>query len=432
MNNDMTIYYKPASCYLKIIKGPDKGRVVPLFKNCEYIIGKSRDCNVLINKDDPYTSRKHASISIKNNTFILKNMSKSNGTFVNGQQIDKIEIVKGDQFQTGKTHFILESCHHQNKFELNKKIFIIGVCVFFILLLFIKIIFFRQNPTDQNIQYEPTEKQTIEYELAKTQDEFPAQNQFQNQLDSSNLKTQDEFLAQNQFQNQLDSSNLKTQDEFLAQNQFQNQLDSSNLKTQDEFLAQNQFQNQLDSSNLKTQDEFPAQNQFQNQLDSSNLKTQDEFPAQNQFQNQLYSSSLKTQDEFPAQNQLKLNSVEKKNFRDFSETNNNLNNCKQAEDAYLQGKIYYNYEQIETAISFFKQALSVCPDHQYAKIWLNKSYKYINEKINEYMQSGLFHKRMLRFNKAKIDFSNANKLCQLFENNTNQNCSSVIKQLEQL
>ena len=306
MNNDMTIYYKPASCYLKIIKGPDKGRVVPLFKNCEYIIGKSRDCNVLINKDDPYTSRKHASISIKNNTFILKNMSKSNGTFVNGQQIDKIEIVKGDQFQTGKTHFILESCHHQNKFELNKKIFIIGVCVFFILLLFIKIIFFRQNPTDQNIQYEPTEKQTIEYELAKTQDEFPAQNQ------------------------------------------------------------------------------------------------------------------------------LKLNSVEKKNFRDFSETNNNLNNCKQAEDAYLQGKIYYNYEQIETAISFFKQALSVCPDHQYAKIWLNKSYKYINEKINEYMQSGLFHKRMLRFNKAKIDFSNANKLCQLFENNTNQNCSSVIKQLEQL
>jgi len=56
------------------------------------VIGRSQDCDIAI--DNAAISRKHAQIEYSNGEYIVSDLGSSNGTFVNGQQINKPEVLK--------------------------------------------------------------------------------------------------------------------------------------------------------------------------------------------------------------------------------------------------------------------------------------------------------------------------------------------------
>ncbi len=68
------------------------------------LIGRQTDCHVQI--DDPFVSSRHARIEQKAQSFVLKDLRSTNGTFVNGLRVNEAPLKDNDSIQVGKTHFI--------------------------------------------------------------------------------------------------------------------------------------------------------------------------------------------------------------------------------------------------------------------------------------------------------------------------------------
>jgi pSer/pThr/pTyr-binding forkhead associated (FHA) protein len=64
-----------------------------------------RDPAVQIVLDDPQVSRQHASIQADAGAAILRDLGSRNGTYVNGDRIDEVELQPGDQISLGRTTF---------------------------------------------------------------------------------------------------------------------------------------------------------------------------------------------------------------------------------------------------------------------------------------------------------------------------------------
>lgn len=79
------------------------------------IIGKDFDCRVCVN--DPKVSGQHAILLFRNDKFRLKDNLSTNGTLVNGEDIDDDSVVlhDGDIIQVGDTVFLFRTA-----FELPK------------------------------------------------------------------------------------------------------------------------------------------------------------------------------------------------------------------------------------------------------------------------------------------------------------------------
>ena len=65
------------------------------------IIGRDSTCDIAI--DDPKSSRIHAEILQKGNTFIFSDIESRNGSFINNEQVTKQILVAGDQIKIGDT-----------------------------------------------------------------------------------------------------------------------------------------------------------------------------------------------------------------------------------------------------------------------------------------------------------------------------------------
>jgi len=92
--------------FLRVIKGPDLDAVIELGK--KIIIGRLRESdNVVLS--DPYISRQHLSITDIGGQYRLKNISKTNGTKVNGEEVDSRLLQDGDVIEIGYTVMVLES-----------------------------------------------------------------------------------------------------------------------------------------------------------------------------------------------------------------------------------------------------------------------------------------------------------------------------------
>jgi hypothetical protein len=57
-------------------------------------IGRMPGNNIVL--DSQYVSNYHAKVYIKNNSYIMKDMGSTNGTYLNGSLIDKPVIIKND------------------------------------------------------------------------------------------------------------------------------------------------------------------------------------------------------------------------------------------------------------------------------------------------------------------------------------------------
>jgi pSer/pThr/pTyr-binding forkhead associated (FHA) protein len=86
---------------LRILKGPEEGRLFSLIEGQTVKVGRSRSCQLML-PDDPYMAREHCQLTFEKGEMWLVNHS-SNGTLVNGQPITKYQLQAGDVIQIGET-----------------------------------------------------------------------------------------------------------------------------------------------------------------------------------------------------------------------------------------------------------------------------------------------------------------------------------------
>ncbi len=84
---------------LRFISGKYQGGEFPLPPEREIVIGRSSDLDMVLVED--MVSRKHAKISTTNGQIIIMDLGSTNGTFVNGKQIDVARLSEGDRLQLG-------------------------------------------------------------------------------------------------------------------------------------------------------------------------------------------------------------------------------------------------------------------------------------------------------------------------------------------
>lgn len=98
----------PEYC-LKGISGAIDGKVYLLYTNTAFgktVIGRESDCNIIL--DYPEVSRHHAAIQIKDGEITLEDLGSSNGTFVDGNRIQKTKLAPGQEVSFENMRFIFK------------------------------------------------------------------------------------------------------------------------------------------------------------------------------------------------------------------------------------------------------------------------------------------------------------------------------------
>lgn len=72
---------------------------VQLAGDAPCVIGRGRDCDVRLG--DPDTSRRHAELRLEGERFVLRDLGSTNGTWVNGERVDRIALTPGDRLEIG-------------------------------------------------------------------------------------------------------------------------------------------------------------------------------------------------------------------------------------------------------------------------------------------------------------------------------------------
>lgn len=82
---------------LAVVSGNEPGKVFQIH-NARITIGRV-DCDVTL--EDPKLSRQHALIAISGNAARLEDLASTNGTFVDGRQIDQADLDDRTEFRVG-------------------------------------------------------------------------------------------------------------------------------------------------------------------------------------------------------------------------------------------------------------------------------------------------------------------------------------------
>ena len=100
-----------------IVEGYAEGMEYPI-KRSHTVIGRNRDAAVPLT--DPLVSREHAAIIFRDDTFILKDLGSTNGTYMRGELINQKKLSHGDKFQIGNTvlQFILQDRGNSRTYEI--------------------------------------------------------------------------------------------------------------------------------------------------------------------------------------------------------------------------------------------------------------------------------------------------------------------------
>jgi pSer/pThr/pTyr-binding forkhead associated (FHA) protein len=59
-----------------------------------------------ISLDDITVSRRHAEINREGHRYVVRDVGSLNGTYVNGERIDEVTLVQGDELQIGKFRLV--------------------------------------------------------------------------------------------------------------------------------------------------------------------------------------------------------------------------------------------------------------------------------------------------------------------------------------
>lgn len=87
---------------LRVIAGPQTGRVFTFEQHETFLIGRSEDAHFCL-PHDRYFSRHHCLLEIAPPQCFLRDLGSTNGTFVNGIRVDSAHLKSGDRIQGGET-----------------------------------------------------------------------------------------------------------------------------------------------------------------------------------------------------------------------------------------------------------------------------------------------------------------------------------------
>lgn len=100
---------------LKVLSGKNSGNVYPLYNN-ETIIGRSPSCDIQI--PNPNISKQHAKIIVDSEKAVLADLNSTNGSFVNGVQVEVSIIEPGDKLSFYDSVLEFRRDKSSNKFQL--------------------------------------------------------------------------------------------------------------------------------------------------------------------------------------------------------------------------------------------------------------------------------------------------------------------------
>jgi len=81
--------------------GKEVGRTVSLSTGQTIALGRLKGCDVVV--DDEAASRRHCTITARENLCVVADLQSANGTFVNERRIATVELAKGDKLRIGST-----------------------------------------------------------------------------------------------------------------------------------------------------------------------------------------------------------------------------------------------------------------------------------------------------------------------------------------
>jgi predicted component of type VI protein secretion system len=85
---------------LEATEGPSSGKTFHIERS-RVLIGRGK---VEVSLADPTISRRHASLEVYGGTCVLlKDLGSTNGTFVNDQRVDFVELEDGDEIRIGRS-----------------------------------------------------------------------------------------------------------------------------------------------------------------------------------------------------------------------------------------------------------------------------------------------------------------------------------------
>lgn len=91
---------------LVVKKGPDAGERFVLLKD-ETTLGRDPQSDIFLN--DITVSRKHARVDRAGGGVTLTDVGSLNGTYVNGERVDEVDLRNGDEIQIGKFKMVFLS-----------------------------------------------------------------------------------------------------------------------------------------------------------------------------------------------------------------------------------------------------------------------------------------------------------------------------------
>ena len=88
----------PVLGWLVILRGRRRGRDFRIDKDVS-VLGRDGTCDFVI--EDETVSRQHVRIRIEGEKFVLFDLGSGNGTFVNGEQVQRVDLEDGDVIKVG-------------------------------------------------------------------------------------------------------------------------------------------------------------------------------------------------------------------------------------------------------------------------------------------------------------------------------------------
>ena len=88
---------------LTVISGPHEGQVFTFAGHDTFLVGRSKRAHFRLPAKDRFFSRIHFLIEVNPPCCRLMDMGSRNGTYVNGERVEMIDLKEGDQIKGGRT-----------------------------------------------------------------------------------------------------------------------------------------------------------------------------------------------------------------------------------------------------------------------------------------------------------------------------------------
>src|SRR5438876_3105417 len=92
---------------LTVTGGPHEGQTFSFSGHDTFLVGRSKRAHFRLPAKDRYFSRVHFLVEVNPPQCRLMDMGSRNGTYVNGQRVETVDLADGDQIKAGHTVFRL-------------------------------------------------------------------------------------------------------------------------------------------------------------------------------------------------------------------------------------------------------------------------------------------------------------------------------------